>query len=151
MAIAALVLGVCGLMAQEDMTQALTVYTDNGEVTFLFRDKPEMTFDGEDALLSTTKGESVRFPMAEIKNIVFGSVNSVKGVAASGVTVSLEGELLAVGGLEPGAQVKVFTAAGAMVAEASAAADGRVELQLGNLASGVYVAAIPGHTFKFIR
>lgn len=151
MAIAALVLGVCGLMAQEDMTQALTVYTDNGEVVFLFRDKPEMTFDGEDALLSTTKGESVRFPMAEIKNIVFGTVNSVKGVDATGVTVSLEGDLLAVSGLEAGAQVKVFTTAGAAVAGASASADGRVEIQLGHLSAGVYVASIPGHTFKFIR
>ena len=56
-----------------------------------------------------------------------------------------------VSGLEGAAKVNVFDASGKAVASAVADPSGIASIDTSALGKGVYVVAMPNHSFKFIR
>ncbi len=127
--------------------------TDGGKIRFMFDDEPEMTFDGEEIVITDYSGESVRYAMANVANLTFDKLTvSVEGVEADdAVQVAISKESISVSGLAANAEVALYSLSGAKVASATADTDGNAVVSLEGIAGGVYVAAMPGHTFKFIR
>ncbi|MCM1006048.1 MAG: hypothetical protein NC402_07115 [Prevotella sp.] len=65
--------------------------------------------------------------------------------------VSITDEYVKVSGLNAGAVVNIYNVTGAIVATGAADADGNAYIALEGLGNGVFVATMPGTTFKFVR
>lgn len=139
----------------EDITvYSLYVNTAAGDaVEYKFADKPVATFSGEDLVITTTGAAAVNYPMADVKNITFKTttVSGVEDVAATDhLAITLTKTELRVCGLADGAEVSVYSVAGQLMARAEAR-QGEVVIAIAELPEGVYAAAVPGHSFKFVK
>lgn len=138
----------------QDYDYTLLVNTKEGNtVEFAFKYYPVATFDGDEVVIASDNNiEDIRYNMGDIENFTFKKAPSgVQNVNAADLRVKVTKEYMTVEGLEANAEVKLYNANGAMVAAATANAAGYVNIDLTGLGAGVFVAAMPGNTFKFIR
>lgn len=150
-AVAAALLG--GLAANADELSSFIVNkTDGAKIEFKFAMDPEMTFDGDDLVITDSAEATVRYPMAEVENVTFSKyTSSLQDVGADKVSVELTRSFVRISGLQAGASVRLLDINGMTLAAGSADADGSLTLGVEDLAKGVYIIAMPGHSFKFIR
>lgn len=144
-------LGCFGAKAEE-LSSFIVNTTDGGQIEFKFAASPEMTFDGEDLVIADASEQTVRYPMADVENVVFAKyTSSLRGVDSDRISVTVTRSYIDVTGLEAGADVRVYDIDGVGVASGRADADGSLRLGVADLAKGVYIVAMPGRNFKFIR
>ncbi|MCM1006046.1 MAG: hypothetical protein NC548_57830 [Lachnospiraceae bacterium] len=152
-AFAAIALAFTASAADYDYT--LLVNTKEGNVVeFEFKYYPVATFEGDEVVITDDHNlEAMRYDMADIANFTFKkTVSGIDEVTPdSAVKVRITKEYMKVSGLKAGAVVNIHDIAGAKVAGGTADADGNVHIALEGLGSGVFVASMPGTTFKFIR
>lgn len=133
----------------------LLVNTRDGNVIeFAFEYCPIATFEGSEMVITDDYNvESIRFNMADINNLTIQKPGSKIESVTSGpvVKVAVSRDAVTVEGLKAGVAVRVHDAAGAIVATATAGADGRATIATDGLGKGVYVASMAGNSFKFIR
>lgn len=148
------VAAVFGAAAQSSSDYALQVNTRGGGVVeYAFEYTPEITFDGDEVvIIDEDMAEGMRFNMADILNLTIKkpSVGVADAVKAD-MTIAVTKETLSVNGLAEGAVVAVYNMSGALVASATAGNDGAVAIAVDGLGKGVFVATMPGNSFKFIR
>ncbi len=150
--IAAVVALTALLGARAEERSSLIVNTTAGDkVEFKFIEQPEMTFEGDDVVITDLAGTTVRYDMADVENITFSKYTDVKEVATDHVTVQVTRSLVAVSGLEAGASVAIYNVDGMALASAAAGADGTLTIPVEDFPKGVYIVVMPGHNFKFIR
>ncbi|MCM1320118.1 MAG: hypothetical protein NC217_07010 [Muribaculaceae bacterium] len=137
--------------AQDDYT--LLVNTNAGNtVEFAFKYYPVATFDGDEVVISSdNNAEDMRYNMGDIASFTFKKTTGLQSVNTADIRVKVTKEFMTVEGLEPNADVKIYNANGATVAAATANAEGYVYIDLTGMGAGVFVATMPGNTFKFIR
>lgn len=147
-------------VASSAVVQASTSYSllvntaDGNTVEYEFEYLPVATFEGDVMIITDDRSlEGTRFAMDNVINMTIKSATSaVESVAgAAHLKISTANDVLSVSGLEAETQVMVYDAAGKLVASANAGQDGCISLNIGNLAKGVYVVAMPKQSFKFIR
>ena len=148
---ALLLIAAAVTLKAEELSSFILNTKDDSKVEFRFASNP-VTFDEADLLITDASETSVRYPMADVVNIVFSTyTSSVKDVDADHIVVNLTRDLLTVSGLQAGDDVNIYNVDGALLAVAMADSDGSVALSLADLAAGVYIVNMPGKTFKFIR
>ena len=146
---ALLLIAAAVTLKAEELSSFILNTKDDSKVEFRFASNP---FDEADLLITDASETSVRYPMADVVNIVFSTyTSSVKDVDADHIVVNLTRDLLTVSGLQAGDDVNIYNVDGALLAVAMADSDGSVALSLADLAAGVYIVNMPGKTFKFIR
>lgn len=127
---------------------------DNTTVTYRFADEPVATFSEDNMILTMADNEAVTYPMENIKSLTFESdftaVGDVKA-DANGPVVTFGNGIITIDGLQPAMTVRVFDTAGALIASATASDNGHAEIATDRLAKGVYVVALPSHSFKFVK
>ena len=139
-----------------DYTHTLVVNkTDGTKVEYKFADMPVAMIEGNDLKMQLAGSEeSVLYPIADIVNLTFekkvSGVESVVGEEGR-VTFGISHESLEAAGIEPGAEVSVYNAAGMLCIKAQCGADGSVSVNISTLDKGVYVVNAGKNTFKFIR
>ena len=75
----------------------------------------------------------------------------VEALEEAHVKVSIGKEAIAISGLETGAQVTLCDLSGRVVASAGADDAGSLSINVSDLSKGVFIVAMPGQSFKFIR
>lgn len=157
LAIISMVLMSLSARAQEaELEYILSINTVSGEtVDYLFSAKPVATFEGDDMLITLTGKEAVAaYPMVDIKNITFSSKESgVEETQAlqGNLVIRITNDSLAISGMEPDSEVRIFSLAGELITVKRAGADGSVDYATSGLVPGVYVVSLPGKTFKFMK
>lgn len=153
-AVIALVAAVFTTAAAPTYDYTLLVNTKAGStVEFAFVDYPTATFEGDEVIIADDAHlQDVRFDMADIENFTFSKTTGIDQVKAdSDIQIRLTKEALAASGLKAGATVNIYNLTGTLVATARADADGNAYVALEGIGTGVFVASMPGTTFKFIR
>ena len=148
------VAAVFGAAAQNSNDYALQVNTKDGNVVeYAFEYTPEVTFDGDEMLVTDEDmAVEMRFNMADILNLTIKKpAVGVADVAKADMTIAVTKQTLSVNGLDEGAVVSIYNMSGALVASAAAGNDGAVVIAIDGLGTGVFVATMPGNSFKFIR
>lgn len=151
---AALAVMAASFTATAQDEYSLLVNTKEGNtVEFAFKYAPVATFDGDDVVIASDNNvEDIRYDMGDIENFTFKKTPSgLQNVNTADLRVKVTKEYMTVEGLEENANVTIYNANGAMVAAATANAEGYVNIDLTGLGAGVFVATMPGNTFKFIR
>lgn len=151
--------GVIGAAAQHSNVgrHILVVNTVSGEpVEFAFQTDPVATIEGKDVVITDINDDRVLFPVTDLVNITFKidpKFDSVETLESDGTAVrfTLTRTEVSVSGLEPGAQVTLYSLDGAKIVAAKAAADGTLTISTQSLPKGVYTVVAPKHSFKFIK
>lgn len=143
--------------AAEVILTTMAITAKNGDVVELqFVDEPIATFTDEDVTFTDNNDHSIVYPMADVEKITFESttrsaVEEIADDAAARLRVSVTKTAVTVDGLEPGTLLSVYNLAGQLAASATADAAGHAEASIESLGAGVYVVALPGHSFKFVK
>lgn len=155
-ALIALALAPCASVKAEK-SYSLFVNTVEGQtVEYAFEYLPIATFEGDEMIITDDRSiGGTRFAMDNVVNMTFkaeSDPSAVDKVAEDGhIKVSVAGDVIMVSGLEADSSLTVYDASGKTVASATADQYGTAELNIGNLGKGVFVAAMPDYSFKFIR
>lgn len=150
-AAAVALLGCFGAKADE-LSSFIVNTTAGDQIEFKFAAGPEMTFEGDELVITDAAETVVRYDMADVENVVFSKyVVSVNDINADRVSVEVTRSYVRISGLEAGADVRVFDINGVGVASGRADSEGSLTIDVEGLAQGVYIVAMPGHNFKFIR
>ncbi|MDE5871306.1 MAG: T9SS type A sorting domain-containing protein [Muribaculaceae bacterium] len=142
-------------LVKADTSYSLLVNTlDGNTFEYAFEYLPIATFEGDEMIISDDRSaESMRYAMDNVLNMTIRSASSgVDGIAQSDhIRISTVNGILSVTGLDPETGMTVYDAAGKTVVSATADMNGCISISIENLGKGVYVVAMPGHSFKFIR
>ncbi|MDE5996850.1 MAG: hypothetical protein K2G77_01425 [Muribaculaceae bacterium] len=153
-AMLALVLAPAAIVKADTSYSLLVNTLDGNTVEYAFEYLPVATFEGDEMIITDDRSaESMRYAMDNVLNMTIKSVETgVKEVAdLNHIRISTLNGLLSVAGVEAGSRMTVYDAAGKAVASATADMNGCIYLNIENLGKGVYVVAMPKHSFKFIR
>lgn len=154
-ALFALALACPSAVKADDASYSLLVNTADGlTVEYDFEYLPIATFEGDVMIITDDRNvNGTRFEMDNVVNMTFKAATS--GVEAlpdtDHIKVSVANGQLSVRGLEADSGLVVFDVAGKVVASAFADPDGCASVNIEALGKGVYVASMPGYSFKFIR
>ena len=144
-----------GAAAQNSNDYALQVNTKDGNVVeYAFEYCPVATFDGDELVITDDRSdESLRCNMGDILNITIKKPSvGVQAIdAASHLKIAVTKDALTISGLQQNAEVVVFDMSGAKVASVSSDDEGLAVVVLERLSKGIYVASMPGNSFKFVR
>lgn len=124
---------------------------DGSTLAFAFADEPVISYTASDLVL-TSGGVTVEFPLASLRKIsVEGRWDVVTGVEATPAPdreVLLSPDGASVRGEVPGSPFYVYDLRGVLQARGTINAEGRADLPLTGLPSGVYVVRTSGSAFK---
>lgn len=131
---------------------AMIVETKGGNtVTFLFAQKPEMTFAGENVEIKSVDN-TVAYPMADVLQVRFEYIpTGVAKVENGDLSFRFDGGKLEAEGLAPLSAVAVYSTDGAECVRGQADAGGRAVLAIGGLKPGVYVVKAGNVSYKIIK
>lgn len=156
LALVALIAATFSAYAQQVYDYTLLVNTKEGKVVeYEFKYFPVASFEGDELVITDdAHAESMRYNMADITNFTFKkALSGVENVTdqKADLRIIVTKEYLKVSGLTAGERVDIHNLTGYRVATACADADGYVCIELDNIGTGVFIASMPGNTFKFIR
>ncbi len=142
-------------LADAPQSYSLLVNTaDGNSYEYAFEYLPVATFEGDEMIISDDRSsKSARYAMENVVNMTFKSEESgVNEISEKNpIKIYTTNDILTVSGVDAGAKLAIYDAAGKLVASAAADSDGVVSVNIGNLVKGVFVVALPKHSFKFIR
>ena len=131
--------------------QLLVLTQTNGSVTkFALTDDPVITYKGNDVIV--TCGENVlQTSMADITDIGFKKEETTgieETVAASESKTTFSFGQAGFEGLQPGERVLVYSMDGKVISAIKADADGRAQVDMNDLQTGVYILRTAKKSFK---
>ncbi|MDE5790875.1 MAG: hypothetical protein K2H96_06585 [Muribaculaceae bacterium] len=140
----------------EEMVTVYSLYVNTvsgDQIEYAFEKKPVATFEGDNLIITVTDAPGVEYPMNEVKNI------TIQGKEESGVAESenvkyqirITDSYITVKGLAEPNGVEVYSLSGVLVGKGAPDQSGNCEVSIENLAQGVYVVSLPGHSFKFVK
>lgn len=143
-------------MAMADGTQKYVVVVERNGSTYEVA-MPEMdriTFAGDGLTISDKEQNRRWFDYSQVERILLGAAsNTVTEIASEGrlaVWPSPAVDTVNVAGLPEGAEVKVFTPSGALVASAPAA-DGTACIDISGAPAGTLIVTADGRSVKIIK
>ena len=144
-------------VAQAVPQRTVSIYQKDGQVVaFAFSEKPVVSYDGNNLVLTTTK-TTVQFPIYQLKKLQFDDdwVNSDDNVATTveqkqaDVLFGFHDGMLTVSGGEPGAQVTLYSVKGMMVGQWRLDDAGCATIPMQGMGKDVYIVKTNRLTFKF--
>ena len=139
-------------MSAEDFLHALKVERNDGTVdTYLFVDKPEVTFSGRNMHV-TTPGVSTTYRLKEVKQWLFSEYSGIESVEADEVRfVGVAPGVIDIISLSPVGDVHVYDIQGRSVEAKVTTEDTTVRVDLTSLAPGIYILNTPNNSIKITR
>lgn len=151
----ALAAATFGALASGYTHSLLVNYKSGDVVEFQFEDEPKMVFVDDEIEITANGNEGYLLqPIANIQNLTFSQKEAgVEGLKADGkhIVVTCNGKMLTMKGLNANAPLSIYSVSGMLCEKAVADGDGAISLSLHRLPAGVYVAATPEYTFKFVK
>ncbi len=139
------------LQTKDYLENAFVVYQTDGYVTgFAFSDKPVLSYSGEN-LVVTTNSITVQYPLAMVSKIVVeGKWQTVTGIEETTIDThfSFSDEGANVRGEKPGTPFYVFDMKGSKISQGTIDAEGKANIRLSSLPSGIYIVKTQSTSFK---
>lgn len=144
-------------VAQAVPGRTVSIYQKDGQVVaFAFSEKPVVSYDGNNLVLTTTK-TTVQFPIYLLKKLQFDDdwVNSDDNVATTleqqqvDVLFGFHDGMLTVSGGDPGAPVTLYNVKGMMVGKWRLDDAGCATIPMQGMGKDVYIVKTQRLTFKF--
>ena len=129
---------------------ALRLHKASGdEVTILLSERPLVTFNNND-LVITTHMDEVSYPSADVLKLTYVNVNptNINGIERSGTLYSLIGDELKIANAVPGSRVFVYTVDGTLLTSSTTDTQGCSTLPIAGMSGSVYVVKTSSVTFK---
>ncbi len=140
------------LFAQSVAASDMLVVTDadGGKTSFMLNDKPVVSFNTEDMVIST-ESTTVSYSLKDFYSFSFEDIaTSVDDFETFNPTFAFSDGLQCYG-LPNGSSVEVYNANGVKVSSGVIGADGRVNLSFNAVKGTVYIVKTATRTFKFIK
>lgn len=125
---------------------------DEQTATFLFADKPVITFD-EKAVVIKTSTDKVTYQPDVFKKYIFVKAEDtgINDVTGDKLVVELLSEGVSLKGLQPNSMVSVYDAGGRKVASAMASESGTAHVSSALLGKGIFIVKTNKQSFKFAK
>lgn len=136
-----------------DAVYRLIIWMDaGGQFSFLFSDKPKITHDGENIVV-TSNGPSMQCPAEQVwKFTLDAEISGVEDETLKEVpTMRIVGDVVMFTGCRPGSEVRMFNVNGQSLAVEPADADGALQINISHLPHGIYVLSTESITYKIIK
>lgn len=129
-------------------------FKEEGYVTYPFEQKPVVTYSSKEVNIETSS-ESVSFKQADVEKVTLENTSTPVGIEGVENDVIIPEILQANNQIKfayfaPGADVRVYTVNGQLVASYEIDDDGTLLLPLTNLQKGIYIIQANNLTHKFI-
>lgn len=144
-------------VAQAVPGRTVSIYQKDGQVVaFAFSERPVVSYDAGDLVLTTTK-TTVQFPIYQLQKLQFEEdwVNSDDNVATTleqqqvDVLFGFHDGMLTVSGGDPGAPVTLYNVKGMMVGQWRLDDAGCATIPMQGMGKDVYIVKTQRLTFKF--
>ena len=135
-----------------DTVKCLVLTESSGTVNkFALADSPIVTYEGND-LVVTCKDQTLTIGLEGLK-LGYGemettSINDIIVDGSEKVRSLFSFGVAQFEGLQPGANIRVYSISGNCLETAKADGNGRVEVSLNNLPKGIYIINTPTRSFK---
>lgn len=139
-----------------EYTHAVRVNLNDGTYQdFQFMLTPAAVIEGENLKIAIgSLDDGVLFPFSDVKKLTIISESSgIEGTTTddNSVRFGLTADLLEGFGLQPGQEIAIYDASGAIRARGVCGQDGSVAINIASLDKGVYLVNAGRNSFKFIR
>ena len=148
--LAALVLAV-PLRAADDPVTLVVLTRDNAQHMFVLADKPEVTFEGND-LLVTCVNSTTTFALADVIRFTYlNATDAVEELNENRTQVNFKDGMIVVNGLKADSSVAVYSVDGRLVRQLKALEGGSYSMDLNELPTGVYIVKADCVTYKIVK
>lgn len=123
---------------------------DGMVVNYSFAEKPVVTYSGSDLVL-TTSSVTVQYPLHSLRKMTIkgiGDATAINDVTLPDTEFSFSDEDANVRGEKPGTPFYVFDIKGMKSAEGTIDAEGKANIRLSSLSSGIYIVKTQSTSFK---
>ena len=148
--LALLVLAV-PLRAANDSVTLVVLTRDNAQHMFVLADQPEVTFEGED-LVVTCLNSTTTFALPDVIRFTYlNATDAVEEITKDETQVNFRDGLIVINRLKANAMVAVYSVDGRLVRQFKAHEDGNYSLDLNELPTGVYIVKADHVTYKIAK
>ncbi len=139
------------LRAAEGPVTLVVLTRDNAQHTFVLADKPEVTFEGTD-LVVTCVSSTTTFALPDVIRFTYlNATDAVEEITKDQTKVNFKDGMIVVSGLKANATVAVYSIDGKLVARLTARDTGTYSLNLTDLPTGVYIVKADCVTYKIAK
>lgn len=124
---------------------------DNAKHMFVLADQPNVTFEGED-LVVTCVNSTTTFALPDVIRFTYlNATDAVEELKVDDTTVDFKDGVIVINQLKAGATVEVYSVDGRLVRQLKAHEGGNYSLDLGELPTGVYIIKADRVTYKIAK
>ena len=139
------------LRAAEDPVTLVVLTKDNAQHMFVLADKPEVTFEGVD-LVVTCVNSTTTFALADVIRFTYlNATDAVEELTENATTVDFKDGMIVINQLKEGSNVAVYSVDGKLIRHLIARETGNYSLNLSELPPGVYIVKADRVTYKIAK
>lgn len=142
---------ISSLMASAEDLAVKVLLTDGTTVNCSFAEKPQITFEGADIVLTSEKGNVGKWEFTGVASWSFFEESDPDNVnnISNNTSIAINGDEIIVNGLT-NSNVSVWGVSGKLFLMQNADENGTATLSINGLNSGVYILKAGSNTIKFI-
>ena len=139
------------LRAADNPVTLVVLTKDNAQHMFVLADKPEVTFEGID-LVVTCENSTTTFALADVIRFTYlNATDAVEELTEDATTIDFKDGMVVINQLKEGASVAVYSVDGKLVRQLTARDTGNYSLNLSELPIGVYIVKADRVTYKIAK
>lgn len=139
------------LRAADNPVTLVVLTRDNAKHMFVLADRPEVTFEGTD-LVVTCVNSTTTFALPDVIRFTYmNATAAVEELTEEQTQVDFKEGVIIVNGLKANATVVVYSVDGKLVRKLTARNAGNYSLDLSELPSGVYIVRADSVTYKIAK
>lgn len=139
------------LRAADNPVTLVVLTRDNAKHMFVLADKPNVTFEGED-LVVTCVNSTTTFALPDVIRFTYlYATDAVEELKADDTTVDFKDGMIVINQLKANATLAVYSVDGRLVRQFTARDSGSYSLDLGELPTGVYIIKADRVTYKIAK
>ncbi len=147
----ALLMSAVPLSAADNPVTLVVLTRDNAQHMFVLADKPEVTFEGTD-LVVTCVNSTTTFALPDVIRFTYlNATDAVEEINKDETQVNFRDGMIVVNGLKANAAVTVYSVDGRLMRQLKAHEDGNYNLDLSELPTGVYIVKADRVTYKIAK
>lgn len=149
---AALLVPMSSLWAADLVTTLIILTKDNAQHQFALPDKPKVTFEGNNLLVTSDK-TTASFALSDVVRFTYQDIDpsGIQEVYSKDTGVSFEDGVLVISQIKANSTVCVYSLDGRLVRQLAAKRAGTYRLNLSSLPFGVYLVKTGSLTYKITK
>lgn len=149
---AALLVPMSSLWAADLITTLIILTKDNAQHQFALPDKPKVTFEGNNLLVTSDK-TTASFALSDVVRFTYQDIDpsGIQEVYSKDTGVSFEDGVLVISQIKANSTVCVYSLDGRLVRQLAAKRAGTYRLNLSSLPFGVYLVKTGSLTYKITK